>query len=78
MFAIEQQDRFGDTSYIFKRIEKDSPDHYRLVSANKDYDDITVDNESMFPFARFLYKIEESSLPNEENYFHEVNSLSTF
>jgi len=59
LFAIELQDEFGDTSYIFKRIEKDiMTKEYKLVSFNKDYDDIFVDKEKMFPFARFKFKVE--------------------
>ena len=57
LFAIELQDEStGDSSYIFKRIEKDRG-IYRLVSTNKDYEDIVVNPEKMFPFARFKYKI---------------------
>jgi hypothetical protein len=52
IFALEYQDEFGETSYVLKRIEKDAPGQYRLVSGNKDYDDIPVATESMFPFAR--------------------------
>ena len=52
IFAVEFQDEFGGTAYALKRIEKDNPDRYRLVSANKDYDDIQVATGNMFPFAR--------------------------
>lgn len=76
LFAIEQQDGFGDTSYIFKRIEKDSQGRYRLVSTNKDYEDIPVDNDCMFPFARFLYKLEKCNSPDITPCFREKRFLS--
>ena len=57
IFAVEFQDEFGGTSYVLKRIEKDAPGQYRLVSANKDYDDIPVATGSMFPFARLKKNI---------------------
>ena len=59
IFAVEYQDEFGETSYVLKRIEKDAPGQYRLVSANKDYDDITVAIGSMFPFARLKKNLGE-------------------
>jgi hypothetical protein len=52
IFAVEYQDEFGGTAYALKRIEKDMTGRYRLVSANKDYKDIPVSTENMFPFAR--------------------------
>jgi phage repressor protein C with HTH and peptisase S24 domain len=52
IFAVECQDEFGGTSYVLKRIEKDAPGKYRLVSLNKDYKDMNVNAETMFPFAR--------------------------
>lgn len=52
IFAVEYQDDFGEVSYALKRVEKDAPGRYRLVSANKKFDDIPVDSEHMFPFAR--------------------------
>ncbi len=52
IFAVEYQDEFGGTSYALKRVEKDAPGKYRLVSANKKYKDIPVNSENMFPFAR--------------------------
>ncbi|MEI6422058.1 MAG: putative molybdenum carrier protein [Lentisphaerota bacterium] len=52
IFAVEYQDEFGGTAYALKRIEKDVVGRYRLVSANKDYKDIPVSTENMFPFAR--------------------------
>jgi hypothetical protein len=52
IFAVEFQDEFGGTAYALKRIEKDVTGQYRLVSVNKDYKDIPVSTENMFPFAR--------------------------
>lgn len=52
IFAVEHQDEFGETFYVLKRIEKDAPGNYRLVSANKDYKDMNVNAATMFPFAR--------------------------
>ena len=52
IFAVEYQDEFGETSYVLKRVEKDAPGQYRLVSANKEYKDMIVNAETMFPFAR--------------------------
>lgn len=52
IFAVEYQDKFGGTTYVLKRIEKDAPGKYRLVSTNQDYDDIEVEAGRMFPFAR--------------------------
>lgn len=52
IFAVEYLDELGETSYVLKRIEKDAPGRYRLVSTNKDYPDIQVNTENMFPIAR--------------------------
>lgn len=57
IFAIEYQEKTGDTTYVLKRIEKQPDGSYELVSANKRYKPIPVDPENMFPFARFKYKI---------------------
>ena len=57
IFAIEYQDDFGNSAYIMKRIVKDAPGEYRLVSTNKAYPAIPVDSANMFAFARFKYKI---------------------
>jgi hypothetical protein len=54
VFAVEYRDEFGGTSYVLKRVEKDAPGRYRLVSANKAYEDIPVDTENIFPFARLI------------------------
>lgn len=59
IFAVEYSDGFGGTSYLLKRIEKDAPGRYRLVSANKDYDDIHVGIGNMFPFARLKKNLGE-------------------
>ncbi len=52
IFAVEYQDDFGGTSYVLKRIEKDTFGQYRLVSTNKNYAPIAVSTENIFPFAR--------------------------
>jgi SOS-response transcriptional repressor LexA len=57
IFAVEYQDDFGETAYVLKRIVKDATGKYMLVSRNKTYPPIQVDPETMFPFARFKYKL---------------------
>lgn len=59
IFAVKYRDEFGEASYVLKRIEKDAPGRYRLVSANKDYKDIPVVTENMFPFARLKRNLEK-------------------
>ncbi|HCE42268.1 MAG TPA: methyltransferase type 11 [Lentisphaeria bacterium] len=56
IFAVEYRDEFGGTSYVLKRVEKDTFGQYCLVSLNKDYKDraIPVNPENMFPFARLI------------------------
>jgi SAM-dependent methyltransferase len=51
IMAVEYQDETGGTSYALKRITKDGKGKYRLVSVNKDYEDIIV-TENMRPLAR--------------------------
>ena len=74
-FAIEYQEDFGNTSYLFKRIEKNNQNKYRLVSQNKDYEDIEVDADKMFPFARFKYKLQQKTDINKGSFFSEVRSF---
>ena len=57
IFAVEYITDFGETEHVLKRIEKNGPNRYRLVSSNKEYDDIIVNPETMSPIARFKYKI---------------------
>ena len=58
IFAVEYITEFGETEYVLKRIEKDGPNQYRLVSSNKEFQDINVNPKNMFPVARFKYKLE--------------------
>ncbi len=73
LFAVEYRNEFGYVSYVFKRIEKDAEYKYRLVSQNKDYDDIKM--EEMYPFARFKYKLEKQTNSKGKEYFSEVRSF---
>jgi hypothetical protein len=44
---------------IIKQVSQvPTPGRYRLVSLNKDYTDIVVDNDKMFPFARLKGRLE--------------------
>jgi SAM-dependent methyltransferase/phage repressor protein C with HTH and peptisase S24 domain len=58
LLAVKYDDGSGDFSYVLKKIGKDAPGRYRLVSLNKDYTDIVVDNDKMLPFARLKGRLE--------------------
>lgn len=55
--AVEYRDDSGETSYALKQIRKDERGAYWLHSWNRNYADIEVDPETMFPFARFIQKV---------------------
>jgi hypothetical protein len=55
--AVEYRDDSGETSYALKQIRKDDSGAYWLHSWNRNYADIRVDPETMFPFARFIQKL---------------------
>ncbi len=73
LFAIQYVDEFENSSFVFKRIEKDAEYKYRLVSQNKEYDDIQMNN--MSAFARFKYKLELKIDESNQEYFCEVRNF---
>ncbi|MDZ7616648.1 MAG: DEAD/DEAH box helicase family protein, partial [Patescibacteria group bacterium] len=55
--AVEYRDEVGNTSYSLKEVRKTAADVYWLHSWNREYQDIPVDAETMFPFARLIENI---------------------
>jgi SOS-response transcriptional repressor LexA len=58
--AVEFRDQIGDTAYALKNIRKDGRGRYWLHSRNRQYADVPIDLDSIFPFARFICKVGES------------------
>ena len=52
--AVEYRDDTGDTAYALKEVRKDASGAYWLHSWNARYEDIAVDPDNMFPFARLI------------------------
>ena len=52
--AVEYRDDTGDTAYALKEVRKDASGTYWLHSWNARYEDIAVDPDNMFPFARLI------------------------
>jgi superfamily II DNA or RNA helicase/SOS-response transcriptional repressor LexA len=52
--AVEYREESGDTAYALKQIRKDERGAYWLHSWNREYADIRVNPEAMFPFARLV------------------------
>ncbi|KAF1080673.1 MAG: hypothetical protein GQF41_3083 [Candidatus Rifleibacterium amylolyticum] len=54
ILAVKYNNEFGDTAYALKTIKKAADGSYYLVSKNKQYPEVKIDPEKLFPFARFI------------------------
>ena len=58
--AVEFRDDTDDTAYALKDIRKDAHGRYWLHSWNRQFNDVPVVPDQIFPFARFICKVGES------------------
>ncbi len=58
--AVEFLDDTDDTAYALKNIRKDARGRYWLHSWNRQFNDVPVVHDQIFPFARYICKVGES------------------
>jgi SOS-response transcriptional repressor LexA len=52
--AVKYDNEFGETAYALKTIKKTADGSYYLISKNRQYPEVKVDADKLFPFARFI------------------------
>lgn len=57
---VEFRDDTEDTAYALKNIRKDARGRYWLHSWNRQFNDLPVVHDQIFPFARYICKVGKS------------------